>query len=117
MPEPGEIISAKYRILERLGSGAMGIVYSALHLDTDKKVALKWLNPAMSTLPDGQERFKREAKATGRIHHPNVVAVHDCGEHEGQLYLVMEFLAGSTLRAKLTAARQGRLSLPEALEL
>jgi len=117
MLNPGDIINGRYRILEQLGAGAMGIVFSAVHIDTEKRVALKWLNPAVSSVPSSAERFKREAKATGRINHPNVVAVHDSGEHDGQLYLAMEFLAGRTLRTHLTEVRAGRLSLDEALGL
>ncbi|MET0388013.1 MAG: serine/threonine-protein kinase, partial [Polyangiales bacterium] len=117
MPERDDIISEKYRICEPLGAGAMGIVFSAVHLETEKQVALKWLNPALSSYPSTVERFKREAKATGRIHHPNVVVIHDCGEHLGQVYLVMELLTGRTLRARLNAAPSGKLSLDEALEL
>ncbi|MEY4580116.1 MAG: hypothetical protein RL701_4819 [Pseudomonadota bacterium] len=115
MPEREEIINGKYRILDRLGAGAMGVVFTAVHMDTEKQVALKWLNPALSSLPSSVERFKREAKLTGRIHHPNVVAVHDCGEHEGQLYLVMEYLHGRTLRARMAEAPAGRMLLDEAL--
>ena len=117
MPEIGEVVSGKYRILDHLGSGAMGIVFSAVHIETEKQVALKWLNPAISSMPGGAERFRREAKATGRIHHPNVVAVHDCGEHTGQLYIVMEHLKGRTLRAHLNDAPDKRLPLAEALAL
>jgi serine/threonine protein kinase len=117
MPEIGDIISGKYRILGRLGSGAMGVVFVALNVDTEKRVALKWLNPALMSVPNIAERFRLEAKATGRVHHPNVVAVHDCGEHAGELYLVMEYLDGRTLRAHLTAATEHRLGLHEALGL
>jgi len=115
MPQPGDIISDKYRILERLGAGAMGLVYSAVHIATEKRVALKWLNPAIASVPGSTERFEQEARATGRIHHPNVVAVHDVGEHEGQPYLAMEYLAGRTLRAHLAEAPEGRLPLEIAL--
>ncbi|MET0389175.1 MAG: protein kinase [Polyangiales bacterium] len=117
MPEIGEIISGKYRIIDRLGSGAMGVVFLAVHIDTEKQVALKWLNPAISSIPSSAERFRREARATGRIHHPNVVAVHDCGEHAGQLYMVMEHLKGRTLRAHLNDAPNNRLPLTDALAL
>ncbi|MET0344280.1 MAG: serine/threonine-protein kinase [Polyangiales bacterium] len=105
MPAAGEIIGGKYRILGELGAGGMGVVLAARHVDTERQVALKWLSPALSHLPEAAARFKREAKAAGRILHPNVVAVHDCSEHEGQLYLVMEQLVGRTLRA--TMARAG----------
>ena len=117
MPEIGALVSGKYRILEEIGAGAMGIVFLAVHVDTDKQVALKWLNPALTHVPSAAERFRREAKATGRIHHPNVIAVHDYGEHAGQLYMVLEHVAGRTLREHLSRAPGRRLSLEDALEL
>lgn len=117
MPQIGDVISDKYRILERLGAGGMGVVFLAVHLDTEKRVALKWLNPAIAQVPTGKERFKREAKATGRIHHPNVVSVHDWSEHLGELYIVMEYLSGCTLRAHLMQAHNHRLAVESALSL
>jgi serine/threonine-protein kinase len=98
LPSTGDLIDRKYCILGQLGAGGMGVVYEAINTATDKHVALKFLNPELSRSPDATERFKREAKATGRIHHPNVVAVHDCGQHDGRLYLVMELLRGVVLR-------------------
>lgn len=117
MPEVGDTVSDKYRILESVGAGAMGVVFRALHLDTEKHVALKWLNPALTKVPTSVERFKREAKATGRINHPNVVSVYDLGQHAGEYYIVMEFLAGDTLRAHLNAAPERRLGTAEALQI
>ena len=117
MPQAGDIIQDKYRILAPIGGGAMGLVFSAVHIATEKQVALKWLNPAIASLSGSAERFQREARATGRIHHPNVVAVHDVGEHAGQPYLAMEYLAGPTLRAHLATARGGNLQLEAALGL
>lgn len=117
MPNIGDAIQGKYRITSRLGAGAMGIVFSAVHLETERVVALKWLNPALTSSSSAAERFRREAKATGRVQHPNIVAVHDCGEHDGQLYMVMEYLAGRTLRVHLHRAPERRLSLHAALAL
>lgn len=101
LPRAGELIARKYRIERELGAGGMGVVYEAVNIDTDRKVALKWLNPQLSTSEEANERFKREAKVMGRIDHPNVVAAFDCGESDGQLYLVMELLRGKSLREHL----------------
>jgi eukaryotic-like serine/threonine-protein kinase len=117
MPERGDLINGRYQLLEPLGEGAMGIVYAAVHIDTEKRLAIKWLSPALGSNQASIERFKLEAKATGRIHHPNVVAVYDCGEHDGQLYIVMELLEGQTLRSRLQQAPDGRLRCDEALSV
>jgi eukaryotic-like serine/threonine-protein kinase len=101
LPKPGDLVGRKYKIIRPIGSGGMGVVYQAINVDTEGHVALKWLNPQLSSSAEATERFKREAKVTARIQHPNVVAVHDCGEHEGQLYLIMELLRGCSLRERL----------------
>jgi serine/threonine protein kinase len=111
VPEIGDIIGGKYRVLRAIGSGGMGVVFEALHLGTDKHVAIKCLHPDIASVAEAAERLKREARATGRINHPNVVAVHDCGEHGAQLYLVMELLRGRSLRVAMAA----RTYTPEAL--
>jgi serine/threonine-protein kinase len=114
LPKAGDIVGRKYRIAASIGAGGMGVVYEALHVDTEGPVALKWLNPELSSSAEAVERFKIEARAMGRIHHPNVVAVHDLGEHEGSLYLVMELLKGGSLRKRM---EQGRMSLAECLQV
>jgi eukaryotic-like serine/threonine-protein kinase len=114
LPNSGDLIDRKYCILGRLGAGGMGVVYEAINTSTDKHVALKFLNAELSRSPEAAERFKREAKATGRIHHPNVVAVHDSGHHEGRLYLVMELLKGVVLREWMA---KRRVDLPMACRI
>jgi serine/threonine-protein kinase len=98
LPSEGQIISGKFRIVRQLGAGGMGVVFEAINEATERHVALKFLSPALSSNAEPTERFKREAKATARIHHPNVVAVQDFGEHDGRLYLVLELLRGMSLR-------------------
>jgi len=103
-----------YRVLRRVGAGGMGVVLEAINLDTEGKVALKFLSPELLGNPEAVKRFRLEAKATGRIQHPNVVAVHNIGEHQGQLYLVMEFLRGQSLRDHLT---KGLFAVERALNI
>ena len=81
-----------------LGRGEMGIVYSAYDPKLHRKVALKMVD---ANVPGGTARLEREAQAMARLSHPNVVAIHDIGAHEGQLFIAMEFIEGVTLRSWL----------------
>jgi serine/threonine protein kinase len=118
-PRPGDVVDARYRIDGLLGSGGMGVVFSASHLATGRRVALKWLQlrAMYRTETERQaaiKRFVREAQAAGRIRHPNVVDVHDAGTSPQAPYLVMELLEGETLRTRIDRAK---LSWQEALRL
>ena len=97
----GQVLDGKYRIEEQLGKGGMGAVYSATHLGTERPVALKVIAPQLMKHEEFVERFRREARAAGRLRHPNVVDVTDFGFAQvGQdqiAYLVMEYLDGYTL--------------------
>jgi serine/threonine protein kinase len=97
----GQVLDGKYRIEEQLGKGGMGAVYSATHLGTERPVALKVIAPQFMKHDEFVERFRREARAAGRLRHPNVVDVTDFGFAQvGQdqvAYLVMEYLDGYTL--------------------
>jgi serine/threonine protein kinase len=98
-PLIGRIFEEKYRLDERLGGGGMGTVYRATHLLIDKAVALKVLSQRFVGDDTAQQRFRREARAAGRMQHPNAVIVNDFGATEdGYLYIVMELLEGRTLR-------------------
>jgi serine/threonine-protein kinase len=90
----GELLSERYRIEREIGRGGMGAVYEAVHVVTDKRVALKSLFPSGSRNAELRARFVREAKAAGRAKHPNIVDVYDIGEHEQGVYMVMELLEG-----------------------
>lgn len=105
VPEPqiGHVVGEKYRLEQLLGRGGMGVVYRARHRITDRVVALKWL------LEDDEQRrarFLREARAMGRLSHPNVVGILDVGDHEGAIFLVMDYLEGKSLRELIEAGRQ-----------
>src|SRR6516225_6746380 len=98
----GKTIS-HYRILEKLGSGDMGVVYRALDPRLNRHVAIKVLPEAFSADPSRVRRFEQEARAAGVLNHPNILAVYDVGTHEGSPYIVTELLEGETLRERLSA--------------
>jgi serine/threonine-protein kinase len=111
----GEVVAGKYRLERLLGVGGMAEVYAATNVHTGKRVALKWVLPALGSTEEGRTRFQREAQAAGRIDHPNVVTIFDVVEHQGSLALVMELLHGETLARR--AARVGQLPFVEAVAL
>jgi serine/threonine protein kinase len=98
-PLIGRVFEGKYRLDERLGGGGMGTVYRATHLLIERPVAVKVLSQRFVGDETAQQRFRREARASGRMQHPNAVMVNDFGATEdGWLYIVMELLEGQTLR-------------------
>lgn len=99
-----------FKVLEKIGSGAVGTVYKAKQLSLDKIVALKVLNQSLSKNPKFVEQFIREAKAVGRLNHPHIVHAIDAGEADGYDYLAMEYVPGETLKKRVEA----RQRLPEA---
>src|SRR3989442_11713049 len=109
----GQILDDKYRLERLLGQGGMGAVYLATHLGTDRYVALKLIAPQFMRNREFVERFKREARAAGRLRHPNVIDVTVFGfarsKNESVAYLVMEYLDGCTLSDVL--AEEDRLPL------
>lgn len=101
-PLAGRVLDEKYRLDERLGEGGMGTVYRATHLLIDRPVAVKVLHPRFVEDEAAQERFRREARAAGRLQHTNAVTVTDFGRTtDGFVYIVMELLEGQNLRESL----------------
>jgi serine/threonine protein kinase len=99
---------AGYRIVERVGSGGMGVVYLAEEIGLgDRPVALKLLPPASADDPDYRARFLREMRVAAAIDHPNIVPIYRAGEDRGQLYLAMRYVHASDLRRALES--EGRL--------
>lgn len=98
----GSLLDQRYRILQRLGRGGSGVVYEARHEEMGRLVAIKILRSDLFLGADALERFRREARAAGRLRHPNVVIVHDFGRTtEGELFLVMESCEGGNLADRL----------------
>lgn len=111
----GETIGP-YVLLEQLGQGGMAVVFKAYHPALDRYVALKALHPAFSQEPNFLARFRREAQVVARLEHPNIVPVYDFAEHDGRPYLVMKFIEGETLKARLGRGPVGDVELRHIVE-
>ncbi len=109
--KPGSKLG-RLEILDFIDAGGMGEVYRARDPQLDREVAVKVLPPEVADDPSRVQRMEREARAVGRLNHPNLLAIHDIGSHEGAPYLVCEFLDGTTLREQL---KSKRLSLADTL--
>jgi tRNA A-37 threonylcarbamoyl transferase component Bud32 len=110
---PGENVGP-YRIIEQLGQGGMATVFKAYHAGLDRYVAIKVMHPAFKQDPTFLARFQREARVVAKLDHPHIVPIYDYAEHNANPYLVMKYIEGETLKARLS---RGPLTRDEGLHI
>jgi serine/threonine protein kinase/tetratricopeptide (TPR) repeat protein len=115
LPKIGDIFAARYRIIERAGTGGMGLVFKAEDVRLRRHVALKLLPLELTQDDEAKHRFIQEARAASALDHPNICTVHEIDEtEEGQMYIVMAFYGGETLKQRI---RRGALAPAKALDI
>ena len=109
------ILDHRYELLEHIGGGGMADVYKAHDTILDRMVAVKILHAQLANDEEFLEKFRLEAKGAARLSHPNIVGIYDVGHDAGKYFIVMEYIAGETLKKRVQ--REGRLSVEESLRI
>jgi serine/threonine protein kinase len=104
-----------YKLIRKIAQGGMGVIYEAIQINLDRKVALKVLTTELATRPEFLARFEREAKSAASLNHPNIVAVHDFGEADGRRFIIMEFIDGENLSEYIS--KRGKIPVENALAI
>src|SRR5919106_4817571 len=110
-PGSGTVLDGRYRLLRRLGSGGMAVVWVARDERLGRDVAVKVLSDVLAGDADYRRRFVREARVAARLNHPGLVGIHDFSAESERPYLVMELVCGDTLADRIAAERAGELDL------
>jgi serine/threonine protein kinase len=110
----GGTIAEKYKIIEEIGRGGMGVVYKAKDIRLDRTVALKFLSSELTQNEEAKQRFVQEAKAAAALNHPHICTIYEVDDTDGQTFISMEYIEGQTLKERLAS---GPLSFGEATDI
>jgi serine/threonine protein kinase len=110
----GKTLADKYKIIEEIGRGGMGVVYKATDTRLDRTVALKFLSSELTQDEEAKQRFVQEAKAAAALNHPNISTIYEIDEHQGQTLIAMEFIQGQSLKQRL---EEGPIEIDEANDI
>jgi serine/threonine protein kinase/dienelactone hydrolase len=111
---PGKILADKYKIIDVVGKGGMGIVYKAEDIKLKRNVALKFLPPELTKDKEAKDRFVIEAQAAAALSHPNICTIHEIDEEEGKSFIAMEYVEGQSLRHKID---RGPIGIESAVDI